>query len=560
MKAAFININSKYIHASLAPWYLLAAVRERNEADIDARVIEGTVNEPAENIIARIEADLPDVAGFCSYIWNIEKVLEIAEYLYRHHKSIKIVLGGPEVSYRPETILAQNPWIYAVVSGEGEKPVGEFLSALENGEPIRNIPGVCSREQGRIFINAPYISDEIPPDPYTEEYFKTLDGRISYFESSRGCPFSCAFCLSGRCGSVRYFPVKDCEKILIRLANAGSRTVKFVDRTFNANPDRTNEWLRFLIAEYGKSLPTHVCFHFEIAGDLLREDTLNLMKRLPAGMVQLEIGLQSFHGETLAAVTRKTDVLKLEENIKKLLSFGNIHIHLDLIMGLPFEDMRKVRESFIRAFALRPHMLQVGFLKLLYGAAMREEPDKYPCRYSEKPPYEVISTEWLSEAELKELHLLEDAVERIYNSGRFIHTMEYCMEATGLESFDFFRKVGIAMKEIVHPGISLNVYAEKLFDMLSNEIGVDRRVLRDKMVIDRLETDRSGKLPAFLRIEDAALRNVRKMLNKDIKNKARPGVKRGIAILYSENCAVYADYDEKDAVTGRYRLHSIALP
>ncbi len=561
MKAVLISLNSKYIHASLAPWYLLAAIRKQCGSRIEARVTEGTVNEPVEAVIARIRAEDCDVAGFSCYIWNIERVMEIGAYLHRKYKNMKIILGGPEVSYRAQSLLETCPWIYAVISGEGEVPLPALLEAMENGDDIEEIPGVCGRKDGRIFVHAPYIGTEIPPDPYTEEYFAALDGRIAYFESSRGCPFSCAFCLSGRCGSVRYFPAETCRETLIRLANAGTRTVKFVDRTFNAHPARTNAWLQFLKMEYGKRIPKQVRFHFEIAGDLLQEDTMELMGSLPAGMVQLEIGLQSFHEKTLAAVTRKTDVEKLERNIRKLLSFGNMHIHLDLIMGLPFEDMAGVRESFNRAFRLRPHMLQVGFLKLLYGAAMREEPDKFPCRFDPRPPYEVICTPWLSEEELKALHLLEDAVERIYNSGRFLRTMAYCLGVWGCEGFDFFMNIGQAMKAQVHPGLSLNAYGEMLFEVLSADARVDRQALRDHMVMDRLETDCSGRLPSYLRVEDPRLRQLRKALGKDGEKKAKPGVKRGLAILYSQNCGVYVDYDEtKDAVRGRYLLHMVPFP
>lgn len=558
MKTVLVNLNSKYIHSSLAPWYLFAAVRNHDSA-ADIRVLEGTINEKNPDILERIIAEKADVLGFCCYIWNIEKVIQLAEYIKADNPDIKIFFGGPEVSYCPEDILEKYPYVDGVLCGEGEWIIPPLLDALKKEESIKGIPGVCTRVEDKIYINEPYVSEEVPPDPYTDEYLKSLNGRIAYFESSRGCPFSCAFCLSGRCGAVRYFPLEESRKALIKLANAGTRTIKFVDRTFNAHHERTNKWLSFLMKEWGVSIPKGVCFHFEVAGDLLKEDTLELMSRLPVGMIQLEIGLQSFNEDTLQAVTRKTDTLRLKENIRKLLSFENMHIHLDLIMGLPFEDMEKVRKSFIEAFSLRPHMLQVGFLKLLHGAAMREDAGKYPCEYDSRAPYQVISTPWLKNTELKALADLEDCVERIYNSGRLIKTLDYVLTATGMESFDFFLYISRQMKSFIRPGISYNEYQEVLYNILKNTEGVDAAVLRDVMVVDRLETDASGRLPSFLRIEDDNLRSLKKKLNKNEATAALPGVKRAVAILYTENKGIYADYVDKHPITGRYTLNYIDL-
>lgn len=559
MKIVFVNLNSKYIHSSLAPWYLIEAIKNE-KVPVECDIIESTINESVPRIITAIEESKPDIIGFCCYIWNINRVLELGEYIAKKNKSIKIWLGGPEVSYRAENILENYFFVDAVLCGEGEWIIPKLLRTLIDGGGMENLPGVCSKKGEKLYINEPVVSCEIPPNPYSKKYFETLNGRIVYFESSRGCPFSCAFCLSGRCGGVRYFPFEESSEVLIQLANSGTKTIKFVDRTFNANRIRTNRWLEFLIKERGVSIPENVCFHFEIAGDLLEEDTLDLLKSLPTGMVQLEIGLQSFNKETLEAVTRRTDIEKLKENIRKLISFKNIHIHLDLIMGLPYEDMVKIRKSFDEAFRLRPHMLQMGFLKLLHGAAMREEKEKYPCSYNSKAPYEVISTPWLSENELANLHRLEDSLERIYNSGRLIRTMDYMLEATQMDAFDFFMYVGKQMDENVYPGISLNEYEEKLFAEFLKIEGTDKLRLRDMMVLDRLETDPSGRLPGFLRVEDDNLRKLKKNLNKDITTAAKSGIKRGIAIIYSKNKAAYVDYIEKNPITGRYKLNYIELP
>lgn len=559
MKIAFVNLNSKYIHSSLACWYLFAAVKNMRDADIESMVIEGTINESDEAIIRRIEDSEADCLGFCCYIWNIKNVERIAGSMAKKNNKLRIFFGGPEVSYRALDVLQRLSFVDAVICGEGEWPVPKYLKALKCGERIRDIEGVCGRENGEIFINSPYISTELPPNPYTEEYFSTLNGRIAYFESSRGCPFSCAFCLSGRCGSVRYFPFEDSLKSLIRLANSGTKTIKFVDRTFNAHHERTNMWLNALLRERGKTIPEDVCFHFEVAGDLLKEDTLEILKSLPVGMVQLEIGLQSFDANTLAAVTRKTDILKLKNNIQRLLSFENMHIHLDLIMGLPSEDMKKIEKSFNEAFSLRPHMLQVGFLKLLHGASMREDKESFPCEYKSEAPYEVISTPCLSAKELEELHFMEDAVERIYNSQRLIKTMNYVLDTAKTEPFEFFMYVGLSMKEKVYPGISFNDYEKELKGVLCGLNNVDEKSVRDYMVMDRLETDASGRIPEFLRIEDDELRKIKKQLNRNEETKAKSAVKRGIAILYTLKKAIYVDYIEKNPITNRFASKFIKL-
>lgn len=559
MKIAFVNLNSKYIHSSLAPWYLSAAINNMKEPGVEVVVIEGTINESDDSVIKKIEEAKADYLGFCCYIWNIKKVEKIAALVAERNKSVKIIFGGPEVSYRAADVLERYSFVETVICGEGEWPVAGLIRALLDGRSIHDIPGICGREDGKIFVNEAYISTELPPDPYSEEYFESLNGRIAYFESSRGCPFSCAFCLSGRCGQVRFFPFEEAAGRLVKLANSGTKTIKFVDRTFNAHHDRTNRWLRFLSEERGKSIPENVCFHFEVAGDLLKEDTLEILKSLPVGMVQLEIGLQSFDPHTLEAVTRKTDTFRLKENIRRLLSFENMHIHLDLIMGLPSEDMEKVRRSFNEAFELRPHMLQVGFLKLLYGAAMRENTEDFPCEYSREAPYEVISTPWLSEEEMKALHNMEDAVERIYNSGRLIKTLDYVLEASGKDPFDLFMSIGESMKDKVRVGLSFNEYEEMLMEVLLGLENMDRQLLRDYMVTDRLETDASGRIPSFLRVEDEKLKAVRKFLNKEESTKAASGVKRGMAILYSKNKAAYVDYINKNPITGRFDIHYIDL-
>ncbi len=555
--AALCALNAKYVHSSLAPWCLLAGVRTF-APQIDAHVVEGTVNEPPETVLERIASGAPDVVTFSCYLWNIRQTLTLAEQLKRRLPGVWIVLGGPEVSYCAADVLSENPAVDFVLSGEGETSVPALLSCLAQGKAPRadEVPGLCTREH-----TAPpcVLSGEVP-SPYTPEYLKALNGRIAYLETSRGCPFTCAFCLSGRCGTPRYFELKGVYENILVLANSGAQTVKLIDRTFNANPRHANAILRFLLSHYGKEIPAGVCFHFEIAGDILTEETMALLAQMPLGAVQLEIGMQSFCEKTLEAVRRKTNTEKLKANIRRLVAMGNMHIHIDLIAGLPYEDVPTFAESFNTAYALGADMLQMGFLKLLHGAAMREEPQTFPCEFRKDPPYEVLSTPWLTADELTMLHGVEDALERMVNSGRFHRTADYFLERTGLTPFDLFQTIGKAAHEaaVDGHGIPLDEYTAFLLETAPRLwSSVTREALRDVMVCDRLESNATGRLPLCLHIADPALGQTVKRLAA--LSPPRSGVRRGAAILYTERQAVYVDYENKNPKTGRFALRRVDL-
>lgn len=563
MRSVICCLNSKYIHASLAPWCLLAGVKVYGSAEISAEVLEGTVNESQDAVFSRIIAEQPDVVGFCTYIWNVTEVLALAKALKTQNPALKIVLGGPEVSYRAEEVLNTCSFVDFVISGEGEYPFASLLNALQAGDTtaFSKIEGLCFRKDTGVHLSAPCLPSNDPVSPYCDDFFENLHGRIAYLETSRGCPFSCAFCLSGRCGTVRFFDLEQVKENILRLANSGAKTIKLVDRTFNADKNRAYTIFSFILEHYGKEIPDGVCFHFEIAGDILNDDLLALLATAPKGAMQLEIGLQSFNETTLLSVHRKTDTKRLTKNIKRLIAPRNIHIHIDLIAGLPYEDYKSFSESFDKAFSLQSDMLQFGFLKLLYGAPMRENSAEYPCTYCETPPYEVKSTPWLSEKELQSMHRVEDAFDRTWNSGRFRRTVQYALEVTACAPFAFFANFAdyLTAKNVKTEKVPLDVYSEQLFSYLCTLPQVDKAVLRDKMVCDRLATNCSGVLPAFLRVEDSRLKAVRTALNGDIQTRATAGVKRALALLYSENRAVYADYQTPDRVTGEYTLKYISL-
>ncbi len=548
LDAAICALNSQYIHSSLAPWCLLAGVEAYCDKGVYAKVVEGTINENPCAVVKRISELRPRVVGFSCYIWNIDAVRQIIRLLEKEIPDAVIVLGGPEVSYNAAEILKAEPLVRYVISGEGEKPFALLLNAILREESVDGIPGLSFRTGGGVFEARPFVSEADPPSPYSDKYFAALKGRIAYLETSRGCPFSCSFCLSGY-GKVRYFDIDRAKREMLMLAQSGARTIKLVDRTFNANRRRAAELFQFIIDNFDFIL-NGVCFHFEIAGDLLDEDTLIILESAPPGLMQFEIGIQSFNAETLAAVNRKTDLERLKSNIKRLVEKRNVHVHIDLIAGLPFEDMCSFENSFNTAYFLGADMLQLGFLKRLYGSPMQKEQGENSGRFCESAPYEVLETPWISSEELLYLHRAEDALERLHNSGRFHRTLAYLLESTGLTPFELFGIFGEHLDKKA-ARISLDDYIAEVFNYFGSKSGVERAVLRDKMVCDYLSTNSSGKLPRALRVEDPALGRIKRRLG--------PGPRRGIAILYSEPFAVYADYGEKNPVTGEFPLTKIEI-
>lgn len=531
MKVIISCLNSKYVHASLSPWCLLSGVREFSKNQYDISVMESTINGNIGDFADKIINEKPDVVAFSSYIWNITKTLEICRIIKEKHKCI-IVLGGPEVAHRPKDVLEKYGFIDFVLSGEGEWTFPDFLDNV-NGD-LSLVSGLTYRKNDEIITIPEKVYSDTPPSPFTEKFFENLNGRISYIETSRGCPYRCAFCLSGRCSPLRFFYIEQVKNDIIKLANSGTQTVKFVDRTFNANEKRANEILLFIKENYGREIPGNVCFHFEIAGDILKESTLAILSSMPKGSVQLEIGMQSFNEDTLKVINRKTDTKKLIENIKKLISFENMHIHIDLIAGLTGEDLESFKNSFNIGYFLDAHMLQMGFLKLLYGADMRENSEKYPCTFTNEPPYEVTSTPWLSDDEIKMLKNCEDAVDRLYNSGRFLYTLKYLTEEIEISPFDLFNDFG---NSVNGNKMTLSDYAENLYNFFKDKC--DKEILREKILCDLLSSSSSVQIPDVFKRKDPLYRQIKKHFTENVDKNIK------IAILYKSN-QVYAVNQSKE--------------
>ncbi len=546
MKIVIGCINSKYIHASLAPWCLLAGVREFCKSDIDAVVVESTINADLDKFIAGIPT--ADLYAFSCYIWNIEQTLYVCEKL-KQNLNAEIILGGPEVAYRADDILNKYDYIDFVLSGEGEFNFPKLVDAINSERNLDRVDGLTYRKNNEILSNPEAVYTATPPSPYSQEFFDSLNGRICYIETSRGCPYRCAFCLSGRCGGLRFFDMNTTKQNIILLANSGAKTVKFVDRTFNANYRRANQILQFIKDNYGAKIPDGLCFHFEIAGDILHPETLAILSQMPPRSVQLEIGMQSFNEETLRLINRKTDTKKLIKNIKTLLGFNNMHIHIDLIAGLTGEDLLSFKNSFNIGYNLHAHMLQMGFLKLLYGSDMRDHQDKYPCEYSAKPPYEVTSTPWLNANEILQLKNCEDALERLYNSGRFLLTLDYLINEIKIEPFDLFFEFG---NEVCGNKLSLSLYTKKLYDFFKDKCNSE--ILREKIVCDMLKSGCEKHIPDALKIKDPLYKKAKIELSKQL------GSDFSFAIVYSENKIFAVTPNEHRDLFGRKQGAMLELP
>ncbi len=553
MKTVITCINSKFIHSSLAPWYLLSGVREYAKVPHDAVVREFTVNQNVADVAAALASEKADCYAFCVYIWNVRYMKTLLPLLKAAVPSSVIILGGPEVSHRPQNAMEELNADYLCV-GEGERSFPALLDAIADKSPLSSLAGICYRDND-VYNITPPLAVDTPPTPFIPEYFETLNNRIAYIEGSRGCPFSCGFCLSGRDDCLRLFPLERVKADILRLAVSGAKTIKFVDRTFNCHKQRCEEILRFILTEYGKGIPTDVCFHFEVAADLFEQETLALLATAPKGLFQMEAGLQSFHQPTLEAVTRKTNIDTICKNVRTILAAGNIHLHIDLIAGLPYEDFDTFRDSFNKAYALQPHMLQLGFLKLLHGSALRGAVEQHGYVYGAQAPYEVYGSLYVTEQEFLKLHAIEDVLERLYNSGRFAFTLQYVLKTVDMTPFDLFAAFAEYLeKQDVHVDKTpLDTYIEYVWVFFSALPQINLDILRDALVLDCYTSRQIHRLPPCLFSKDTRIAKINRQLGKS-------GVKRGITVLKSkENTVAVVEYTNRDRVTSRYPLQLFDL-
>lgn len=420
MKILLTTLNSKYIHSAPALYYLYESLGAYKK---DATLKEFTINQELEYIFGEIGNDY-EVVFFSCYIWNIEMTLKLVEQLKKGFPDIHIVLGGPEVSFERTALYQKCSYVDYIHSGEGESFIEPYLESLEKGR------GWDSKEASGL-MRTPV---ETIPFPYET---KLPQGKILYYESSRGCPFNCSYCISSTTKGVVYWPLDRIKKELAYLVSLSLNQIKFVDRTFNANPKRALEIFNYL-AEIDDGT---INFHFEIGGDLIDAPTLKFLKTIRPGLIQFEIGLQTINIETLKACDRVSDLVQLKENIKQLIQLGTLHIHCDLIFGLPKEDYEGFKSSFNQLYELQPHMLQLGFLKLLKGSKLRSESNLYGYTYMETPPYEFITNNIVSAQDKIQMKQIEHMVDKYYNSGMFQATLRYAISCGWADAFSFYESL-----------------------------------------------------------------------------------------------------------------------
>lgn len=421
MNVVLSTLNSKFIHSSLALRYLKAYGEAHGQA---YDIVEYTINMPVLHILSDITEHDIDVLGFACYIWNIEMTLHVVDMVKAVRPDIKIVLGGPEVSFTADELLERCPNIDYIVQGEGEEAFHALVTALQLGNDGLNpvIPGVRGRRNGSILGSAEAVEVRdlsTIPFPYTEEDMKDLEHKIIYYESSRGCPFSCQYCLSGNKNTVRFFPQERTLEELQWFIDHGVKQVKFVDRTFNCAPKHHRPLMEFM-----RDTETDMNYHLEMEPELMTDWETNILCETPPGRIQIEVGVQSTHKKTLDAINRYNDWPYIQKSIRPIIQAGRTHVHMDLIVGLPHEDFNRFGQSFNDLFSLQPHALQIGFLKLLKGSGVRRMRE---YKYVADPlaPYEVLSTHVLPYDDVRFLKYFEDVFERFYNSERFRTTFGY---------------------------------------------------------------------------------------------------------------------------------------
>lgn len=493
MKIVLSAINAKYTHDNLAIRYLQAYC-SKDFPDLTVR--EFNINQNLSLILAELVDLEPDVIGFSCYIWNIGETLELIKNLKKVRPDLLIVLGGPEVSYDYHQLMETYREIDYIIAGEGEKPFLQLLTLLEDcrvpsPKQLTRVSSLVYRVEQKI-LNNPKVTMDLHEllGAYSHD-FNRLKNKIVYYETSRGCPFDCEYCLSSRSGRVRYFPLDKCKSEIKSLAAMGIEQIRFVDRTFNCNPDRAFELLKFII-----SLDTNTRFQFEIGGDLLTKDLLKLLEKAPYNRLQFEIGVQSTNPQTLRQIGRKTDLNKLAENVRVLKNKTDVRFLLDLIAGLPEESFERFGYSFDFVYNLQPTKIQLGFLKLLKGSRLRERVDEFGCVFTDKAPYEVLQTNSISYAQLSFLKIIEALVEMFYNSGRFSNSLDYLIMREQIRPFELFANLADQWKAKGYHLVYHNVF--RLYKLLWDLVGKDDPILLNYLRFDYRNNEPKRTTPSWL--------------------------------------------------------------
>ena len=512
MNILLTAINAKYIHSNLAVYSLRAYAAgkcERYKEEIG--IAEYTINQPLDQILMDLYKRKPEVLCFSCYLWNIEYVEQLVAELGKIMPQTDIWLGGPEVSYHASHMLEQFPQVYGIMRGEGEETFlelaefyynnsGKSLEQCEKVQRLKEIVGITFRDGEEIIETADRSVMDLSKVPFVYEDLDVFKNKIIYYESSRGCPFSCSYCLSSIDKCLRFRDLELVKKELQFFIDHEIPQVKFVDRTFNCKHSHSMEIWSY-IKEHDKGKTN---FHFEVAADLLNEEELNLISTMRPGLIQLEIGVQSTNEQTIKEIHRTMKFSQVTEVVNRVHAAKNIHQHLDLIAGLPFEDYNSFHKSFCDVYALRPEQLQLGFLKVLKGSYMEEKTKNYELLYQNRPPYEVLSTKWLPYSDVIRLKGLEEMVEVYYNSRQFEHTMELLEQVFG-DAFVMFEEMSNYYEEHGYYGVNHNRVARyeilyafiKEVALVQYETLLTEEQFRQTLVMDLYLRENMKNRPAF---------------------------------------------------------------
>lgn len=549
MKILLAACNAKYIHSNPAVYDLKAYAAAYKDS---VQIKEFTINQPKDEIMKEIYRSGADVVCFSCYIWNISFVRELIRDLKKILPDTAFWAGGPEVSFHAKNFLEDMPQVTGIMKGEGEET---FLALagyyLEGKGRLEEISGIVFRKEDVIVDNGFREPVDLDRIPFIYENPENFENRIIYYESSRGCPFSCSYCLSSIDRKLRFRSLSLVKKELQFFLDHRVPQVKFVDRTFNCRHEHAMEIWKYIL-EHDNGVTN---FHFEVSADLFREDELELIGRMRPGLIQLEIGVQSANPETLEAVHRKTDLEKLRRNVEKIRSFHSVHQHLDLIAGLPCEDYESFRRSFDFVYSMKPDQLQLGFLKVLKGSLMEENAREYGITCKSQEPYEVLSTRWISYEEILKLKTVESMVEVYYNSGQFQYTLNWL---TGFweDAFSFYEDLGRfyerkGYEELSHSRIRRY---EILLEFLNEKPEISVAEASGRMVYDLYLRENLKKRPSFA----ADQKPYEKAVWSYRKEHQVP--KTAHIEVFSDGTAVLFDYDRRDPLSHNARSERICLP
>lgn len=498
MKILLTTLNSKFIHTNLAIRYLNQMVKDIEDIDVDIR--EYTINNELDFILKDIYANNYDVILFSTYIWNVNDIVKICNNLKKVNKNVKIALGGPEVTYDSEESMKKYDFVDYILYGEGELVFRDFVKSLKGDIDIKDVNGIVYRNNGDIVKNKPMKDIEnldIIPSPYVDLNKAEYENRIVYYETSRGCPFNCQYCLSSTLQGLRYFSIDRVKSDLKALIDARVSQIKFIDRTFNANKKFAMEIMQFLMENDND----YTTYHFEVTAHLLTEDMLEFLKECKEGLFQFEIGVQTTNEKVLEAVGRRDDFSKLSYVVQKIASYRNIHQHLDLIAGLPYEDYNSFENSFNDVFNLGIEHLQLGFLKMIKGTGIRNNADEHEFRYKDYPPYEVLYNKYITYNEILKLKDIEEILERYFNSKNFVLSMRYIIHNYYKESpFKFFEDFATYFDKNGYFNMSQgkNQSYKILLDFYTEKINKNIELFTEIIKYDYISLGKTSNVPGFM--------------------------------------------------------------